>query len=108
MISIGVEKSKMLYIIISAIAFGVMLNLRSDYYFFALVIGIVLIIFGLIKRHTKKLSLYALYWLSIVFITLMLSKNFGFYGIITAYVISKFVFILAVLFNYKKSLSLVE
>ena len=71
MISIGVEKSKILYIIISAIAFGVMLNLRSDYYFFALVIGIVLVIFGLIKRRTKKLSLYALYWLAIVFITLL-------------------------------------
>jgi len=41
---------------------------------------------------------------SIVCSTIILSKHFGFNGIIAAYVISKFVFILAVLYNYKKSL----
>jgi hypothetical protein len=71
MISIGVERSKKKYVIISAIAFGIMLNLRSDYYYFALVIGVVLVIFGLLKGRTKELSLYSLYWLSIVFITLL-------------------------------------
>jgi O-antigen/teichoic acid export membrane protein len=63
----------------------------------------------LYAKHLEKLLIMPslIGALSIVFFTVMLSKNFGFYGIITAYVISKFVFILAVLFNYKKSLSLV-
>ena len=71
MISIGVEKSKIKYVIISAIAFGVMLNLRSDYYYFAILVSLVLVIFGLIKSRTKTLVLYAIYWLVIVFITLL-------------------------------------
>jgi len=71
MISIGVDTSSVKSVIVSAIAFGVMLNLRSDYFYFAILVSLVLVIFGLIKNSTKRLMLYALYWLAIVFITLL-------------------------------------
>ena len=85
-LSIGVEKSKFNYVIISAISFGIMLNFRSDYFYFALLLSIVTIFINQIIQYSTKIPLYFLSWLTIVIITLIpwgihsykYSNNFSF------------------------------
>ena len=70
-LSIGLEKSKLNYVIFSAISFGIMLNLRSDYFYFAFILGIAILFINLFLKYSKKIPLYIFYWLSIIIITLI-------------------------------------
>lgn len=71
LLSIGIEESKFNYVIISALCFGIMLNLRSDYFYFAFVLGIAIIIFNLFLKFSRKAYIYIFYWLSIIILTLL-------------------------------------
>lgn len=71
LVSKGVEESKINYIIISAICFGIMLNLRSDYFYFSIVLSFVILLYSLIKKDLKRGLIIVLSWIFIVLITLL-------------------------------------
>lgn len=66
----GVEKIKLNYIIVSAIFFGIMLNLRSDYFYFSFLISLAVIFLIIIKKYSSKVILFVFYWFFIIIITL--------------------------------------
>jgi hypothetical protein len=70
LLSNGLEKSKLNYVILSAIIFGIMLNLRSDYFYFVFILGITIVLINYFLKYSKKISLYIFYWVSIILITL--------------------------------------
>jgi hypothetical protein len=54
LLSIGVEKSKLNYVVFSAISFGIMLNLRSDYFYLTFVLATVIIYLNYFLKFSKK------------------------------------------------------
>lgn len=70
-LTIGIEKSKFKYVIISALCFGMMLNFRSDYFYLAFILGIAIIIFNFFLKFSDKAHIYIFLWLTIIIVTLL-------------------------------------
>lgn len=70
-LSIGIEKLKFRYIVYSALSFGIMLNFRSDYFYFAFLIVFAVFLLNKVYGHSKKAILYISLWFSIIILTLM-------------------------------------
>jgi hypothetical protein len=70
-LTIGIEKSKFKYVLISALCFGMMLNFRSDYFYLAFILGIAIIIFNFFLKFSDKATVYIFLWLSIITLTLL-------------------------------------
>ena len=66
LLSVGLEKSNFLYILFSALCFGIMLNLRSDYFYFAFLVTLAVILLNKIYNFYKKALVYISFWLSII------------------------------------------
>jgi hypothetical protein len=70
-LSIGLEKLKFRYVAYSALSFGIMLNFRSDYFYFPFLIGFAVFLLIEVYGHSKKVILYISIWFFIIISTLV-------------------------------------